>query len=253
MNDEKLLGIGKLLKSKREELGLSLQEVEQQTLINRKYLVALEEERWEDLPGHSYIYGYIKIYGRILNCDPKVLKEQFQHSMPNPPKTEAPKNSSRAFTPVNASIFKKILYFLIITAAVFTTLYVSIEVRKDGIIADSTPLIIVTTSNPEGSPLVTLGTEPTPLVQDITPSPSPPYALQVVLRPEDVAYLDMTSTDNRKIFSGVLVPQKEYSFRSNSPLILSFLNGSKVKVIHNGTDAGYLADNDQRTERTFRP
>ena len=46
MSEEKILGIGNLLKSNREKLGLSLDDVEQQTFIHKRYLRAIEEERW---------------------------------------------------------------------------------------------------------------------------------------------------------------------------------------------------------------
>ncbi len=47
MSEEKILGIGNLLKSQREKLGLSLEDIEQQTFINKRYLKAIEEEQWE--------------------------------------------------------------------------------------------------------------------------------------------------------------------------------------------------------------
>ena len=253
MNEEKMLGIGKLLKSKREELGLTLHDVEQQTFIHTRYLIALEEERWNDLPGHSYAYGYIKNYGRVLNLNPEILKESFQRSNPIVPKIEAPRNTSREYAPAKATIFKKILIFLIITAAVFTTLYLSIEVRKDGLFSNPNPDLTLVTPSPQATLLIASTLESSPLVMVVTPTPSPDYSLRVILKTDDVAWLQVTTADNRKIFSGVLVPQKEYEFQSNTPLIMSFLDGSKVRVNLNGVEAGFLAENDQRAERTFRP
>jgi cytoskeleton protein RodZ len=69
MSEEKILGIGNLLKSQREKLGLSLEDIEQQTFINKRYLKAIEEEQWESLPGFSHAFGYVKNYGRVLNLD----------------------------------------------------------------------------------------------------------------------------------------------------------------------------------------
>ncbi|MDD3715397.1 MAG: helix-turn-helix domain-containing protein [Atribacterota bacterium] len=256
MSEEKILGIGNLLKSNREKLGLSLDDVEQQTFIHKRYLRAIEEERWESLPGFSHAFGYVKNYGRVLNLDQETLKSVFQQSYPNLPKKEpSPRSKYRDYTPEKADLFKKILLFLIIAAAILTSLYLSIEFRKNRVDAGDTFLITEVTEQPELTPsLVESSPELTPaLVQVSTPTPTPEYLLRVNLQTEDVAWLQVTTNDNQKVFSGILIPQKEYRFLSNSPLIMSCLNGSKVRVLLNGTEAGFLAENDQRSERTFRP
>ena len=256
MSEEKLPGIGNFLKSKREELGLSLEEIEQQTFINKRYLRAIEEERWKDLPEYSYTFGYVKNYGRLLNINQETLKTIFNKSYPNSSKKEPSHSGTyHEYSPDKANFFKRILLYLIITAAIFTSLYLSIEFRKDHLDSNETTSITEVTNLPETSPLPTdLAPESTPaFVQIATSTPSIEYLLRVVLKAEEVAWLQVTTNDNRNVFSGVLVPQKEYRFLSNSPLIMSFLNGSKVRVTLNGTEAGFLAENNQRSERIFRP
>lgn len=68
-------------------MGLSLEEIEQQTFINKRYLRAIEEERWKDLPEYSYTFGYVKNYGRLLNIN-KTLKTIFNKSYPDSSKKE---------------------------------------------------------------------------------------------------------------------------------------------------------------------
>ncbi|NLJ48050.1 MAG: hypothetical protein GX428_00450 [Candidatus Atribacteria bacterium] len=256
MSEEKILGIGNLLKRKREELGLSLEDIEQQTFINKRYLKAIEEEQWENLPGYSHALGYVKNYGRVLHLDQETLKSSFQQSYPDFPKKEiSPQRKYRELTPDKANLFKKILLFLIIAAAILTSLYLSIEFRKNGDDFKSMISTLEVTNQPElTTPSVNTSPEPTPvLVQIATPTPTPEFLLQVNLLAEEVAWLQVTTNDNQKVFSGVLVPRKEYRFLSNSSLIMSFLNGSKVRVTLNGTESGFLAENDQRAERTFHP
>ncbi|HAX98983.1 MAG TPA: hypothetical protein DCY12_08905 [Candidatus Atribacteria bacterium] len=256
MSEEKILGIGNLLKSQREKLGLSLEDIEQQTFINKRYLKAIEEEQWESLPGFSHAFGYVKNYGRVLNLDQETLKSSFHQSYPNLPKNEpSPRSKYREYTPDKADLFKKILLILIIAAAILTSLYLSIEFRKNRVDAYGTFSASEVTEQPGlTTPSIDSSPEPTSaLVQVVTPTPTPEYLLQVNLQTDDVAWLQVTTDDNQKVFSGVLVPQKEYRFLSNSPLVMSCLNGSKVRVILNGTEAGYFAENEHRAERTFRP
>ncbi len=60
---------GERLKAKRTELGVSLKEVSNVLLISVANLEALENNRYEDLPGLTYIIGYWRSYANVLNLD----------------------------------------------------------------------------------------------------------------------------------------------------------------------------------------
>lgn len=57
---------GALLKKTREELNLSIEEVETKTSITRQYIEGLEEERNEAFPGEPYMVGFLKNYADFL-------------------------------------------------------------------------------------------------------------------------------------------------------------------------------------------
>ncbi len=59
-------GVGAALRERREELGLTLAEMAAATRIHRIYLVALEEENFQVLPGGAYGIGFLRIYARDL-------------------------------------------------------------------------------------------------------------------------------------------------------------------------------------------
>ena len=58
--------IGRILKERREELGRTLQNAEQETRIRKTYLESLENNRFSDLPGQAYVTGFIRVYARYL-------------------------------------------------------------------------------------------------------------------------------------------------------------------------------------------
>lgn len=66
MTDTKPDGFGARLRQRREELGLSLDDVAASTRVRKTYLQALEDERLEILPGGSYVVGFLRIYARQL-------------------------------------------------------------------------------------------------------------------------------------------------------------------------------------------
>jgi len=68
--------LGQLLKSKRSELGRSLEQISAATKIHLKILEALEEDRYADLPARAFTRGFIVTYCKALKLDSdQVLKE----------------------------------------------------------------------------------------------------------------------------------------------------------------------------------
>lgn len=63
------LRVGEELREARLALGVTLDEVSEQLRINRRYLEALEEGRWRDLPGLAYGAGFIRSYALAMGLD----------------------------------------------------------------------------------------------------------------------------------------------------------------------------------------
>jgi hypothetical protein len=68
------LEIGRTLREARDARGLTLETVEKDTKIRARYLHALEEERFGELPGEAYARGFLRTYADHLGLDgPEVL------------------------------------------------------------------------------------------------------------------------------------------------------------------------------------
>ena len=61
--------IGSSLRAAREHQKLGLADVERATRIRAKYLQALEDERWDVLPGTAYVKGFLRTYADFLGLD----------------------------------------------------------------------------------------------------------------------------------------------------------------------------------------
>lgn len=59
------------LRDTRALAGLSLSDVERDTRINRVYLEAIEDGRFEDIPAPVYARGFVRSYARYLGLDPE--------------------------------------------------------------------------------------------------------------------------------------------------------------------------------------
>jgi cytoskeletal protein RodZ len=63
--------IGSLLKQKRTSLGVTLEQVAEDTNIPPYFVEALEEEQFERIPGESYVKGFLRTYCHYLEIDPE--------------------------------------------------------------------------------------------------------------------------------------------------------------------------------------
>lgn len=73
--------LGKTLEEQREQLGLTLQEVAEQTRIRKVYLESIEMGQFQNLPGQAYVTGFIRVYARHLGLDSDELLSQLETSL----------------------------------------------------------------------------------------------------------------------------------------------------------------------------
>jgi helix-turn-helix protein len=69
-------GVGNKLHEARTRRSLSLQEAEEATKIRCRYLLAIENEDWDQLPGDTYARAFIRTYGGFLGLDGERLAEE---------------------------------------------------------------------------------------------------------------------------------------------------------------------------------
>lgn len=69
--------MGNLFRSKREEMNLTLKEVENATSIRMGYLQAIEEGRAQHLLSPVYALGFIRQYAQFLGFDGERLSKEY--------------------------------------------------------------------------------------------------------------------------------------------------------------------------------
>lgn len=68
-----MITVGEILKKKRQEKNLNFEEVEKATKIRAKFLEAIEERDYQNLPPATFVKGFIRNYGQYLGLDPSRL------------------------------------------------------------------------------------------------------------------------------------------------------------------------------------
>ena len=88
---------GSYLKHERELRGVPLEEISGATKIHIRFLQALEENKFEDLPGEVFIKGYIRSYADTIGSDVEEMLNIYEESVGNKnneDSTESPSQSN---------------------------------------------------------------------------------------------------------------------------------------------------------------
>ena len=81
---ERARRIGDILRQSRVDRGVTLADVEQDIRINRVYIEALENARFEELPAPVYARGFMRSYARYLGLDPDEALRAVPRDLPRP-------------------------------------------------------------------------------------------------------------------------------------------------------------------------
>ena len=65
--------IGEKFKKRREERGLFIEQIARDTNISKKYIEAIENENFSDMPGEAYLLGFLRSYAEYLDIDPEEI------------------------------------------------------------------------------------------------------------------------------------------------------------------------------------
>ncbi len=68
---------GEYLRKVRQTRGIELGDISQRTKISERYLRAIEEERFSDMPAAVYVRGYVMEYARALRMDAHRVTESY--------------------------------------------------------------------------------------------------------------------------------------------------------------------------------
>jgi cytoskeleton protein RodZ len=72
-----MFAIGDSLREARTRRGFSSADVQKGIRIRERYLTALEEERWDLLPGEAYTKGFLRTYAEFLGLDGNLYIDEY--------------------------------------------------------------------------------------------------------------------------------------------------------------------------------
>lgn len=251
--------LGDLLRRSREELGLTLEDVQAITCIQRRYLEALEQEHFEELPDHVVGRGFLRSYASVLKLDPEVLVGIFE-GLTRP--TEVPDDgamlSERGIfykdIPMGNSVrtpsdfLVGILVVLVVIGGLVGAFYVFqgqllpfLEGARESVLPTEDAVFIL----PTPTPLPTY--TPTP-----TNTPTPIYytGVTVELRITEESWVQVF-VDGVKEFEGILRPGDEKHWNGEKQVAVRVGNAGGVEAIVNGESKGRMGQRGQVVDQIW--
>ena len=90
-----LTELGQRLRQERESKGLSLEDLQKLTKIQKRYLLGIEEGNYEVMPGKFYVRAFIKQYCEAIGLDTDAIFEEYKSDSPSTQTEDMPQQLSR--------------------------------------------------------------------------------------------------------------------------------------------------------------
>ena len=237
---------GQTLRDARKDLGVTLEEAERETRINRRYLEALENEDEAAMPAAVYTRGFIRTYCQFLGLNPEGMLDLYgpqqvlESHVPIRP-IPAEVNQPRSL-PIRPAVVLAGLVVASLLAVYLWGQYTSFLENVQRV--ESAPTSRVPT------PAIAVGRAPSPttvigfppMVQP-SPSPAPPMGtdrgLVIDARVTERTWMEVW-VDGRSILAETVQPGFARSFTAEQQVRMRVGNAAGVQVIVNGTTQGPL-------------
>jgi cytoskeleton protein RodZ len=240
-----LLGIGNMLKDAREARGLTLEKVEAETKIRKKYISAMEQDEFQTLPGPIYARAFLKNYAKYLNIDTEEILEALKEIHPGENvQAETAKPVDKAVK--KAGLTRYWLYFVgvLLVAAVAASIYYGAR----GITANRGAAV-------EGENQAAVEA----ISQDDTQQQAPPQdnspkitGVNVVLNVKSDRSWTNVIVDGIQVFQGEIMAGESKSFEGKENILVTLGNAGAVEVLENGKSIGFLGASGEVVEHEFK-
>src|SRR5262245_42290466 len=174
--------VGRLLRDQREARGLTLNAVEMALRIRLQHLEAIEQGRFDLLPGAAYIPAFLRAYAQHLGLDSEKVLTAYHLSGAVPIKRSVSLPADFPLAEKRAPIGLAVLTVLLVIGAGYAVWHYL--PRQQSVVAEKVPpvpdrLLATRPANVEQPPAATTPVAaPAPASTQTQPAPSPPIHTQ---------------------------------------------------------------------------
>src|SRR5215831_2489771 len=99
-----MISVGETLRRERLKRNLDLDHISQELKISSRFLEAIEDERFERLPGNVFVKSFVRQYARFLGLDEEEVTAEVQRIIEPPPMFTAREAASPAQPPAEIHV-----------------------------------------------------------------------------------------------------------------------------------------------------
>ncbi len=263
MTDAVLSGVGAELARLREERGLALTDVAQQLKFAARQLEALEQERFEVLPGGTFVRGMVRAYARLLKVDAEPMLGRLADRFDAP---DANSLAARYKQPVPFSDGTRRSTFVYLGASLGVLVAVGaiayqwyrehnaphpaqvasadkakatpverpVPIPAEPVAVAKVPEEVVAVQEKVAAPQEKTVPQEKAVKETVAGvKPAPAGVHRIVLRCEEEAWLEVKDANGRQLLSSLNPPGCERVVQGRGPFELVIGNASHVQVLHN--------------------
>ncbi len=273
-----MASFGTRLKQEREQRGITLDTVALSTKIGTRFLRALEEDHFDQLPGGIFNRGFVRAYARCVGLDEdQMIADYLTASGEAQPKVAEPIEPSRHVVPEKHALPEKeegherereadgreknLPWGMFAVVLVVVVLGLAIWRFLSREPSTSTPSssagISASSSSAQTSPPVSRNTvaQDVPVASATTPeaaNPSPaPGSFVVLIKASEDSWVSITDADGKPVFEDTMEASTEKSIEARSEIKVKVGNLGGLDFWFNGTKLATQGDEGEVKTLTF--
>ena len=236
---QKLTEIGTFLQNLRTKKGMSLEEIATKTMVQQRFLDAIEKGDYEQLPEPLYIRGFIRRFAEALGIDGVPISESF------PLGSAQPGSGNAKFAAGNTPLRPWHLYVLYLAAvlgavALLYALFKPSESPSGNV--GSRPSAAVSASNAPKKAVAPAAVAPKPKAA--------PVEAKLSLKAD--SYLTV-QVDNQPNYEGILKAGETKTFTAKKSILMSAGNAGGVMLGVNGQPPKLMGKSGEIKDITLTP
>ena len=266
--------VGELLIASRERWHYSAADMARQLRLALRQVEALEDNRFEALPGNTFVRGFIRNYARAVQADPEALLEAYENMRPHHGSTEVSAPAQRI--EFNQRPTPKWIWYVgalvLLVVAAPLGIYFALHDDESGAKPHAHPVAVTppgpAIAPPSTSPVLTtpalamapigasavaaapaLAQTPaqasnvaaelaakssTPKDADIQPTAPASGNSILTLKFQEDAWVEIRDKKGKKVFSQLNRAGTEQTLHADAPLSLIVGNAAQVRIAYNG-------------------
>ena len=247
--------VGEFLRAEREKQNLTVKDIEKATSIRAIYIQAIEDGKYDVLPGEVYLKGFIRNYASFLGLNPQQALEIYRESQapqpPQAPQTPAPSApSATAMAPKveagrqkeGGSSLGRWVITLVVLAVVAGAAWAVFNHLNQPPAPQPKPPQVQVQPAPAPAPL------PAPRN---TPAPAPAASTIVVVAKYSADCWTRVTADGRELYEGIPRVGETFTWNANQTMNVHLGNAAGVDLTYNGQPQGRLGGDGDVISKTF--